>query len=47
VLDGEGTITGATGAQPLRKGQSWLLPAGNGPLVVEGDLRLLVSAFPE
>jgi mannose-6-phosphate isomerase len=47
VLDGEGTITGATGAQPLRKGQSWLLPAGDGPLVVEGDLRLLVSVFPE
>jgi mannose-6-phosphate isomerase len=47
VLDGHGTIAGTAGAQALRKGQSWLLPAGDGPLVVEGDLRLLVSVFPE
>jgi mannose-6-phosphate isomerase len=47
VLDGRGTIAGSGGAQPLTKGQGWLLAAGAGPLVVEGDLRLLLSVFPE
>jgi mannose-6-phosphate isomerase len=47
VLDGRGTITGSAGIQSLSKGQSWLLAATSGTLAVEGDLRLLLSVFPE
>jgi mannose-6-phosphate isomerase len=44
VLDGAGRIAGSgTGAEEVRRGETWVVPAGFGDWTVAGDVTLLVA----
>lgn len=45
-LDGEGTICCGERSDPIRKGDSYFLPAGMGEYSVYGHLKLFVSSLP-
>jgi len=46
VEAGDGTLCFGVDAQPVRGGETWVVPFGAGPVRVTGDVRLLVCLPP-
>jgi mannose-6-phosphate isomerase len=44
--EGSGQVRFAAGEEPIRAGETWIVPYGAGPLTLEGDAELLVCRPP-